>query len=272
VSMHYFVQRYATLLMSCSILAFVARLFLSPFSHRSVGESRVSPEVINCIILAGVFITRATPAEVTDAFRTSAKMHNTRHSCHIRLRFFVGGGGYPSNDNTGDVVVGNFSENMNDGKTFEWLRYAATFHTDVHIVLKIDTDTSIKWSRLQEHMLMAPSLQFYIGRVNSRDVCGNTVYCPPDACHDMKGRCWVYMSGGFYGMSLIMASRISTCTYALQHKSGYEDLMCGRWIKHCINTADYNVINVMNGDAWCHSKHVTVQHIRDQLFPVTCEK
>jgi len=73
------------------------------------------------------------------------------------------------------------------------------------------------------------------------------------------------MSGGWYGLALDLAKTLVGCGYARDHVVGYEDLMVGKWIKHC--GADSAVVyGVNNGDFFCHSKAVTDGDVKDGFY------
>lgn len=229
-------------------------------------------------VVAGVFITRATPPPLLAAFRAAAARHNANASARARVavKFFVGKGGHPVQQSEpsglgADVIEAPSPENMNGGKTFEWFEAAARAFPSAAFVFKCDTDTAVNWELLEPYLVAAraKSPLTYIGHMNDHESCGRFSHCPPKGCADMAGNCWVYMSGGFYGLSGALADRLARCAHARAHRAGPEDLVTGKGVKRCGEGAE-NVVHVRNGIAWCHSKKNTPAHIAGGTFPEGC--
>lgn len=231
------------------------------------------------VVVAGVFITRNTPADLLIAFRDSVNnYHKTQRHVIVRLCFFIGRPGYPEPERTAlllrpaALVQGNFVENINNGKTFAWFQFASLKHASSDIILKIDTDTSVNWQRLHKVLCYNRHVMYYLGRMNSYTTCGREKFCPPASCVDMSGKCWVYMSGGFYGVSTKVVHAVVGCKYAHEHRVGPEDLATGRMIKHCW-LPSIGLRHMLNGDAWCHSRHMNATNVRTGSFQgQTCTK
>lgn len=220
-------------------------------------------------VLAGVFITKSTSTAILQAFRDSVSNYNSRqHDVSVSLYFFVGKGGNVFG--TTDVIESTMPENMNDGKTYAWFVYSARHHPDSDAVLKIDTDTAVNWTRLHSAFQDMKHVPAYLGRVNVHQTCGGFDYCPPKNCFYMLKPCWVYMSGGLYGISRRPLLAISECTFAANNKVGAEDLLVGRWLRECYG--DLQLATFNNGQAWCHSSDVNVTHITTEAFPSVCAK
>jgi hypothetical protein len=98
---------------------------------------------------------------------------------------------------------GGFDENMNFGKTFAWFQWASTQVADY--VIKLDTDALANWHLLLSWTrTMTPPA--YFGTILTYSACGSQPYCPPVGCTDFDDSCWVYMSGGMYGISKVSAA------------------------------------------------------------------
>ena len=235
-------------------------------------------------MVAAVFITRSTSKDLIAAVRDGAAAFNahaaaTGSGARATLVFFVGNNGHPLKDEPGgapDIVVGGFVENMNGGKTYEWWAHAAKAYPNASFVFKVDTDTSVKWPRLAAALPEAlanataqgtPMVLF--GHRNDHEACGRFSHCPPKGCTDIDGDCWVYMSGGFYGMSGDLVRAVGGCSWAAANKAGFEDMRSGQSASHCAGRR-VHVAHVRNGIAWCHSKKNTADNIRSGTFPEGC--
>lgn len=266
------------------------RVNASVFDHHdyTIPEKEI-PRKHDVSVVACVMITSKVDARLVNAFHYSIEDVNRFQSqMQIELRFFVGKEGHPMLDthlahehnlvtnqysaqllgelvpNLPVFVRGDFPENMNDGKTFEWLRYAASAFPNSHWILKIDSDAAPVWMKLQQHLLNTTNELRYLGVVLGYTGCGSGAHCPPQNCSDFSGSCWVYMQGALYGVSTRIAQLIAQCEYAAANKVGFEDLVVGKMIKNCVPNAHETVqIIRLQNQAWCHSKVVNVTHIRN---------
>ena len=75
------------------------------------------------------------------------------------------------------------------------------------------------------------SKYLYYGRTNSFQTCGRRACCPPEGCDGFYGDCWIYKSGGLYGMSMPLINAIFEDDRAANLKIGNEDLHVGLWVK-----------------------------------------
>ena len=232
------------------------------------------------IVAVGVMVSHNAAVEVVEAIHYSVQHFNhVQDKVRIELRFFTGRQSHPmvaklmadevvvgSSHNTTSprgvplpqFVRGDFRENMNHGKTREWFRYAAKAFPSSDWIMKLDADVSVNWTALQPQLLDTNAKLRYIGVVNDFFRCSQKLYCPPKECWDMAGKCWVYMSGGFYGLSRDLARHLASCKYFEENAIGHEDLKLGQAVKACTPSPEaVKVINVMPiGHAWCHSKHL----------------
>lgn len=160
---------------------------------------------------------------------------------------------------------------MNGGKTFEWFQHAAKAYPSASFVFKCDTDTAVDWGALEPYLsdLRSSGDLSFVGHMNDWESCGHFSHCPPKGCRNMTGDCWVYMSGGFYGLSGALARRLADCPYAQANRVGPEDLVTGKGVKRCGDGTE-RVEHVRNGIAWCHSKQNTPAHVRNGTFPAGC--
>lgn len=229
-------------------------------------------------VVVAVFVTASTSDTIKQAFRASvAAYHQTPDAqMDVQLIFFQGNG---SKISQSDVIVGNFVENMNNGKTFQWIKFAASNFGNATYIVKCDTDVSINWGKLSKVLhdvhnkaRLEGRTLVYIGHQYGHVECGGFPHCPPQGCKHMdvrSGPCWIYASGGFYGFSQTLAQDIAKCDWAVQHSSGIEDLTSGRMVHHCAQQC-VHAANISNGQAWCHSKGNTDKHIATGHLPKVC--
>jgi hypothetical protein len=240
-------------------------------------------------VVAGLMVTRQVASERINAFHLAVHDFNAAQDLiQVHLRMFVGRESHPmleqqlaieaSQDDTRDVptsfpvfVKGQFPENMDNGKTYEWFQFASAAYPSSDWILKFDADVAVNWTAVSPWLHNTASKMRYMGFANGYDYCQKYNHCPPPGCEDMSGGCWNYMSGGFYGLSTPLARIISNCRYYKSHKVGYEDLLVGKAIKHCAaSTYDVQFMAVPLMEAWCHSKAVNVTHIRNGMHIAGC--
>lgn len=227
------------------------------------------------VVVVGLMVTSQVPATLIEAFHQSVQNFNTAQTkVKVELLSFVGRGGHPSQASGSSVprfIIGDFEENMNEGKTRAWFQYAAHTYPRSDWIFKLDTDVAIHWASMSKWLTKTHRDLRYIGALNTYEFCGKYSHCPRPGCKDMTGSCWIYMSGGFYGLSTELASSLSTCPYYKSHSVGIEDLMVGRAIKDCAAGAHVQVIGIPRNVSWCHSKAVNVTHITHGWFPMAGE-
>jgi len=89
-----------------------------------------------------------------------------------------------------------------------------------------------------------------MGRMNTRDLCGEAWWCPPKDCTAFgDDGCWIYMSGGIYAMSLRLLRKIMSVK---QEPIGHEDLTTAGWIRNMSLGTQIDVMHHLNGELWCH--------------------
>ncbi len=221
-------------------------------------------------VLVGIMIT----AQVTQQHRDNIRLTltNSKCSCDIKALFFAGSSGDFAQENSAhkDIVQLSFSETMNGGKTYRWFAFANALQTSgVHefeAVFKMDADTSVDWCGLCNVVAESKNggPHYYIGRLNDHDNCGEMPLCPPINCSGFSQGCWVYMSGGMYGMSSLSLKKIMRHRYPRDHAVGHEDIQVGLWFKHALPSVA--LVNIDNGIIWCHNgafhKQYPTQNIR----------
>lgn len=192
---------------------------------------------------------------------------NSTSQCIFEHKFFFGGGNnlrkfLPHRDGnvtgagtsayTDEFVIGNFSENMNQGKTMRWFEYISSASPDADFYFKCDDHTGVNLTAICSYLtdIPEPSAYHYIGRTMS--ISGekwSTSRCP-EASRDV-GECFDYMQGGFYGFSRILLQEI--VTHSALYRHGHEDLEMGRLVaalpqKDIITWHNFDFINPL----WCH--------------------
>ncbi|XP_062194152.1 uncharacterized protein LOC133897434 [Phragmites australis] len=117
----------------------------------------------------------------------------------------------------GDVVVLNCTENMNDGKTYEYLSSVPRLFTldSYDYVMKTDDDTYLRVAALAEELRGKPRDDVYLGH-------GFAVGDDP----------MPFMHGMGYVVSWDVAEWVSTNQEILRHNDthGPEDLLVGKWL------------------------------------------
>ena len=205
-------------------------------SHQSPSQ-HMDSAVERTVVVVGIFCNAHSyiqDTQLRNAFRSSARAY----AGPLSLWFFFGRGADVSDENSThkDIIVGEFDENMNEGKSFEWFKTAAGM--DASYMIKMDLDTVVKWPRLMELMLfLKPPVYFGTrllewGLDLSVSPVSNSIP-PSNACRDFTGQCWFYMSGGFYGVSMDVARAIVACPFSNANMRGTEDAMTGFWMNRC---------------------------------------
>ena len=94
--------------------------------------------------------------------------------------------------------------------------------------------------------------------MNDHEWCGRRAHCPPRGCTDFKApRCWIYMSGGFYGISKPLVIAMLKYPRLNHFRGGIEDLITGRLIQASVPGDSVDVVDWGNGEYWCHFKQKT---------------
>lgn len=213
-------------------------------------------------ILVGVFVT----ARVSHHHRTRMQWsldHARVPGCNISMVFVEGRQDERESVTTppshrSRTIHLPIHENVNDGKTYHWFKHAhagvqaGTYTADV--VFKMDSDTSVDWAALcqeTQHQHTSRNARYYMGRVNANKCNPQYADCPDPRCRSFQGDCWVYMSGGFYGLSRAALADVMQHAYTHANIVGTEDVLTGMWMKRAV--PDARVINRDNGDIWCHT-------------------
>ena len=248
------------------------------YLHSKLSKPMVLPIIKTIVrkptILVGVLITDSVPSSRIDAYRKSLEIFQNQNNSYsdIRLIFFLGQSAQQGQFlNKSDIIRGNFPENMNNGKSFEWLKTAVTWFRSYRggynrhdMVVKMDTDTTVNWKALDEK-IRTFSTPVYFGVRAGFIKCGMHPHCPPKSCEeklDFSDACWMYMQGGFYGISMdIVHELVSVCPVPSRDPSGHEDLLIGLWIKKC--GIQVNIVGANAGEVFCHSTYMPDERIVD---------
>ena len=230
-------------------------------------------------ILVGAMITSHTTREHRDAMRST--LQNLGCGCDARMLFFVGRDGDFNDEMAAhnDIMQLDFAEHMNEGKTYRWFATAAIVQAsrafEFDAVFKMDADTSVDWCGLCAAVAEArkEARHFYMGRPNSGGLCGALSLCPPVDCVDYSQNCWVYMSGGFYGMSAASLQTLMAHSFPKAHALGHEDMQVGQWFRRVL--PDVRLVNIDNGVLWCHDSAFHNMYPRGRFFRrrwIKCDK
>ena len=201
-------------------------------SHASSGQS---PLVRGCArILLGVFTT-SKDYGINARFRRLMRFHTFAADgslqplgCGLNPILVTGEPAGPFNKRYKDTVVLRIRENMDGGKTFAWLRWAARNANDANFVMKMDTDTQICPDALAASIRDAAAAGAeYYGYYIDYDFWGEEARAKARwekiAVKPHQG----YMSGALYGLSMALTQQIVRSTWAENHQQGFEDLMTG---------------------------------------------
>lgn len=124
------------------------------------------------------------------------------------------------NQTYGDLILLPIPENMNEGKTYHWWKYAAEHFSTAKYVAKADTDSYVWMHALEQDLERFNGRQsIYYGRMS----CGHRVGC--------KGN-QRFISGGFQVMSIDLVHWIADPlnSFVQERIKGYEDLITGEWL------------------------------------------
>ena len=180
-------------------------------------------------ILVGVFAIAAdTDARqaVRETWMTNPKVCSAwslAEACQVAVVFVLGsphGAGVRQEMKThGDLFLLPNPENMNTGKSFEWLQSAhAAFPTGFALFGKSDLDTYIHVDALLEQLGQVGDTEtLYFGAQNQWHSCGKAAWCPTS---------WGYMSGQSYyiGARLVAWLANQSLTLRPSETVGHEDL------------------------------------------------
>lgn len=238
--------------------------------------------VILPTILVGIFITENTHPSILESFVVNRQRNHEIMFKNANIKtFFVLGHSHEKHrfSKSRFVYMLKMHENMNEGKTYYWFKKAVQIFKNQNIpyhhlngIIKMDTDCVANWTYFDEQIINSLPQNYYIGKVIHNEECGSYSYCPPLSCNNFFPKwCWVYMQGGFYGLSLNVAQHLMHCRFANSHKAGHEDLLVGTWINHCFKS-NVHLKSIEPGRLYCHSKVLTPDHIKNQDFSAICQQ
>lgn len=151
-------------------------------------------------------------------------------------------------DDLEDSVRVSEIENMNNGKSHDWWKFAADSFPEAHLVAKVDSDTMICPSVLLKHLEDAIGCgakcanTFYIGNQMTFATCGESAHCP---------RNHTYASGGLHFLSQDIVQWIKDSPSVTNKHFGHEDLITGSWL-HASNLP----VKFVNTVSWMQSAYV----------------
>lgn len=180
-------------------------------------------------LLLGIFTVIGDTAQ--NKIRKYFPMSNTSHelSCGFNAFFVVCRPSTPiSNDIPSDVIQLNCIENMNNGKTFDYIKEITSnpLYAKADAVAKSDADAQLcpdTLTRLVENVIVHHGSE-YFGWKHTHYTCGTFPHCPSI---DEK---WTYMSGAFYGVSTELAHKMAKNPNISAFKNGHEDLQFGKFV------------------------------------------
>ena len=205
-------------------------------------------------ILIGMMVTDQEPLRKIEAHRRSLRNFTEKgiSQCDIKLFFFYGRSSTNTSVYGSDVVHGDFPENLNNGKTRQWIIWAVDWFKhnrknadNRSVVIKMDSDATVRWGVL-DSLIPTFDHQTYFGRPLRTGLCNVEEWLPclfrtlPKArcvCPDCRfprgfdGNCWFYMAGAFYGVSHGVAERLRECW--VRNYVGIEDALFGATVKRC---------------------------------------
>ena len=232
-------------------------------------------------ILVGVLITENTHLSILESFVSSWKnidSHFTHKNVNIKPYFVLGHIHHKHHFFQSHTYILKMHENMNEGKTYFWFQKAIEIFKNQRIpyhplngIIKMDTDCAANWTYFNDKVISSLPADYYFGRVVHFEECGSLKHCPPLFCHNFKEKkCWIFMQGGFYGLSLNVAHHLMQCEFSKQNRLGPEDVKVGQWINHCFKSK-IHIKNIHQGSLYCHSKQKRPHHIKTMEFQDVCQ-
>ncbi|CAG8545486.1 15602_t:CDS:2 [Dentiscutata heterogama] len=123
----------------------------------------------------------------------------------------------------GDIVILNITENMNQGKTFEYFKWFAKHREDNYMV-KSDDDTFIHLIHYYRDLQDLPRERAYYGNALGYE-------------HET----YTFMGGAGYTLSRDLVIDIAGSDWAGSHVVGNEDWLVGEWVCHVAREKKYFV-------------------------------
>ncbi|KAF0404138.1 glycosyltransferase family 31 protein [Gigaspora margarita] len=124
----------------------------------------------------------------------------------------------------GDIVILNITENMNNGKTFEYFKWFAK-HRDDNYLLKLDDDSFLHLIHYYRDLQDLPRKRAYYGNaILNIDSVTNT-----------------FLGGGGYTLSRDLIMDITGSDWVSSNAVGTEDWLVGKWVCHVAREMKYFV-------------------------------
>ncbi|CAG8513857.1 25475_t:CDS:2 [Dentiscutata erythropus] len=126
----------------------------------------------------------------------------------------------------GDIVILNITENIDEGKTFEYFKWFAKNRKDNYMV-KLDDDAFLHLIHYYRDIQDIPRERVYYG----------------NAVIDQLGQpgTYAYMGGGGYTLSRDLVVDIVGSNWANSNFKGHEDWLVGEWVCHAAKEMKYFV-------------------------------
>ncbi|CAG8798415.1 31656_t:CDS:2, partial [Gigaspora margarita] len=150
----------------------------------------------------------------------------------------------------GDIVILNITENMNEGKTFEYFNWFAKHRKDNYMV-KTDDDSFIHLIHYYRDLQDLPRKRAYYGGVyggNNRD--DNSAYS--------------YIGGAGYTLSHDLVIDIVGSNWVNSNVIGTEDMQVGKWICHVAKKKKY-FVHYVGYSKWIPIRQNPIQDFDENL-------
>ncbi|CAG8550501.1 7023_t:CDS:2 [Cetraspora pellucida] len=146
----------------------------------------------------------------------------------------------------GDIVILNITENMNDGKTFEYFKWFAK-HRDDNYMLKLDDDTFLHLIHYYRELQDLPKERVYYG----------------NALGHYQGT-YSYMGGAGYTLSRDLVVDIAGSHWASSNVKGDEDWRVGEWVCHLSREKKY-FVHYVGFTEWVSSRQNPIHDFNEKL-------
>ncbi|CAG8513368.1 5291_t:CDS:2 [Dentiscutata heterogama] len=149
----------------------------------------------------------------------------------------------------GDIVILNITENIDEGKTFEYFKWFAKHRKDNYLV-KIEDVTFIHLIHYYRDIQDLPRKHAYYGGVYFGDLNDDSTYS--------------YMGGAGYTLSRDLVIDIVGSKWVSLNVKGYEDMLVGDWICHVAREKKY-FVHYVGFSSWTSIRQYPFHDFNEKL-------
>ncbi|CAG8443852.1 3707_t:CDS:2 [Dentiscutata heterogama] len=146
----------------------------------------------------------------------------------------------------GDIVILNITENMNQGKTFEYFNWFAK-HREDNYLLKLDDDTFLHLIHYYRDLQDLPRERAYYGNALGYE-------------HET----YAYMGGAGYTLSRDLVIDIVRSNWVNSNVEGNEDWLVGEWVCHVAREMKY-FVHYVGFTSWVPSRQNPIHDFDENL-------